>query len=50
MLTAAFATADGVHVDAHFGRCARFDIYDIAAEGVQLREIRSIATDSPKGS
>ena len=45
MLTAAFATADGVHVDAHFGRCARFDIYDIAAEGVQLREIRSIATD-----
>jgi nitrogen fixation protein NifX len=45
MLTAAFATADGVHVDAHFGRCARFDIYDITAEGVQLREIRSIATD-----
>ena len=33
MLTAAFATADGVHVDAHFGRCARFDIYDIAAHG-----------------
>jgi len=45
MLTAAFATADGIHVDAHFGRCARFDIYDIAAEGVQLRETRSIATD-----
>jgi len=45
MLTAAFATADGVHVDAHFGRCARFDIYDIAADGVQLREVRSIATD-----
>ena len=45
MLTAAFATADGVHVDAHFGRCARFDIYDIAAEGVHLRETRSIAND-----
>lgn len=45
MLTAAFATADGVHVDAHFGRCARFDIYDITAESVQLREIRSVATD-----
>ena len=44
MLTAAFATADGVHVDAHFGRCARFDIYDITAEGTQLRETRSIAT------
>jgi nitrogen fixation protein NifX len=45
MLTAAFATADGVHVDAHFGRCARFDIYDITDEGTQLRETRSIATD-----
>ena len=45
MLTAAFATVDGVHVDAHFGRCARFDIYDITAESVQLREIRSIAAD-----
>ena len=45
MLTAAFATADGVHVDAHFGRCARFDIYDITSEGTQLRETRSIATD-----
>ena len=45
MLTAAFATADGVHVDAHFGRCARFDIYEITAEGVQLRETRSIGTD-----
>jgi nitrogen fixation protein NifX len=45
MLTAAFATADGVHVDAHFGRCARFDIYDVTAEGTLLRETRSIATD-----
>lgn len=45
MLTAAFATADGVHVDSHFGRCARFDIYDITADGVELREIRSVATD-----
>jgi nitrogen fixation protein NifX len=44
MLTAAFATADGVHVDAHFGMCARFDIYDITAQGTQLREIRTIAT------
>jgi nitrogen fixation protein NifX len=44
MLTAAFATADGVHVDAHFGRCARFDIYDINAQGTQLREIRTVAT------
>lgn len=45
MLTAAFATADGVHVDAHFGRCARFDIYDITAEGVHLREVRSVLDD-----
>ena len=43
MLTAAFATVDGVHVDAHFGRCARLDVYDITAESVKLREIRSIA-------
>jgi nitrogen fixation protein NifX len=43
MLTAAFATADGVHVDAHFGRCARFDIYDITAAGAQLRETRWLA-------
>ena len=47
MLTAAFATVDGIHVDAHFGRCARFDIYDITAESVKLREIRSIATTRP---
>jgi len=45
MLTTAFATADGVHVDTHFGRCARFDIYDVTAESVHLREIRSVATD-----
>lgn len=45
MLTTAFATADGVHVDTHFGRCARFDIYDVTAESVQLREIRWVATD-----
>jgi len=45
MLTAAFATADGVHVDAHFGWCHRFDIYDITAESVQRREIRSVADD-----
>lgn len=44
MLTAAFATADGVHVDAHFGRCDRFDIYDITAQGTQLREVRTVAT------
>jgi nitrogen fixation protein NifX len=43
MLTAAFATADGVHVDAHFGRCARFDIYDITADSMVLREVRSVA-------
>lgn len=45
MLTTAFATADGVHVDAHFGRCARFDVYDVTAESVRMREIRSVATD-----
>ena len=44
MLTVAFATADGLHVDAHFGRCARFDIYDITAQGTRLREIRAVAT------
>jgi nitrogen fixation protein NifX len=43
VLTAAFATADGVHVDAHFAWCRRFDIYDVTPEGVQLREIRSVA-------
>lgn len=42
MLTAAFATADGVHVDAHFGRCARFDIYDITSDNVALREVRAV--------
>jgi nitrogen fixation protein NifX len=45
MLTAAFATADGVHVDAHFGMCARFDIYDVTAESIQLREIRAVASN-----
>lgn len=45
MLTTAFATADGVHVDTHFGRCARFDVYDVTAESVRMREIRSVATD-----
>ena len=45
MLTAAFATADGVHVDAHFGMCARFDIYDITAQSTQLRETRTVATN-----
>jgi nitrogen fixation protein NifX len=45
MLTTAFATADGVHVDTHFGRCARFDIYDVTAESVQLREIRIVAAN-----
>jgi nitrogen fixation protein NifX len=44
MLTTAFATADGVHVDTHFGRCARFDIYDVTAGSVTLREIRPVAT------
>jgi nitrogen fixation protein NifX len=46
MLTAAFATADGIHVDAHFGWCPRFDIYDITAESVALRESRCVATDT----
>ena len=44
MLTAAFASADGVHVDAHFGLCPRFDIYDISPQSVHLREIRIVAT------
>jgi len=44
MLTAAFATADGVHVDAHFGRCERFDIYDIGPDSVELREVRPVAS------
>jgi len=45
MLTAAFATVDGIHVDAHFGYCPRFDIYDISAESVRLRETRWVAAD-----
>jgi len=45
MLTAAFATADGVHVDAHFGWSPRFDIYDITADSVQRREIRVVPED-----
>jgi nitrogen fixation protein NifX len=44
MLTAAFATVDGVLVDAHFGRCTRFDIYDITPESVDLREVRPVAS------
>jgi nitrogen fixation protein NifX len=45
MITAAFATVDGIHVDAHFGWCARFDIYDITAGSARLRETRSVPPD-----
>jgi len=29
----AFATTDGIHVDEHFGRAARFSIYEVRPDG-----------------
>ncbi len=40
MLTVAFATSDGTAVDQHFGWCDRFDVYELSAERVVLRESR----------
>lgn len=42
MLKAAFATADGVHVNEHFGWCRRFDIYEVSAGGFALLESRNL--------
>jgi nitrogen fixation protein NifX len=46
MITAAFATVDGVRVDSHFGWCARFDIYDITAASARLRETRTVPSSA----
>lgn len=35
MLRVAFATADGVVVGEHFGRCDRFDVYDLSPRWVE---------------
>lgn len=32
MLRVAYATTDGLAVDEHFGRCDRFDVYDLSAQ------------------
>lgn len=44
MLRVAFATADGTVVDEHFGRCDRFDVYDLSPDSVQLVASRAPAS------
>ncbi|WP_438446516.1 nitrogen fixation protein NifX [Gorillibacterium sp. sgz5001074] len=39
----AFATEDGKHVDAHFGRCGCFSVFELDAEGYRWLTARSIA-------
>jgi nitrogen fixation protein NifX len=36
MLRVAFATSDGAAVDQHFGRCDRFDVYDLTEASATL--------------
>ena len=49
MLRVAFSTTDGVHVDEHFGRCLRFDIYDVSADGHRPVRTRVITTPDEPG-
>lgn len=46
MLRVAFATSDGSAVDQHFGWCARFDVYEVGAEGSTLSETRLLLPDT----
>jgi nitrogen fixation protein NifX len=43
-LRIAVATTDGTKVDEHFGRCRRFDVYEVNAEGAELTETRDLGT------
>ncbi len=36
----AFATTDGTYANEHFGRCGRFDIYEVTKEGYKFLESR----------
>lgn len=41
-LRIAVATTDGTAVDEHFGRCRRFDVYDLDATRAELTETRDL--------
>jgi nitrogen fixation protein NifX len=41
-LRIAVATTDGTCIDEHFGRCRRFDVYDLDATRVELAETRDL--------
>lgn len=41
-LRVAVATTDGVLVDEHFGRCRRFDVYDLDASRSRLAATREL--------
>jgi nitrogen fixation protein NifX len=41
-LRIAVATTDGTLVDEHFGRCVRFDVYDLDAAGAELTATREL--------
>lgn len=43
MLRVAFATADGIVVGEHFGRCDRFDVYDLSPRWAELVASRAPA-------
>jgi len=43
-LRVAVATTDGTAVDEHFGRCKRFDVYQVSADGAELTETRELGT------
>jgi nitrogen fixation protein NifX len=41
-LRIAVATTDGTAVDEHFGRCRRFDVYEVHATSAELTETRDV--------
>lgn len=43
-LRIAVATTDGTAVDEHFGRCQRFDVYEVNAGSAELAETRELGT------
>lgn len=47
MLRIAVATLDGHAVDEHFGRCPRFDVYDLDATTAVLAETRTVPATAP---
>jgi nitrogen fixation protein NifX len=42
VLRIAVATTDGTAVDEHFGRCRRFDVYDLDAAHAELAQTRDL--------